>query len=153
MISIPEGSGETLRELARELVREDHWRGRVTLVERPPEEEALGPILDALSVLATPVTVSGLIMGVTTWLRYRTSDLDVKVTRSDRSTEVTLSAKRLRRLDAVALEREISEICRCLDGGEQPRPGDQGGDGQAHPGLENGDDQARRTAESGGQQA
>ncbi|MFJ2033261.1 hypothetical protein [Streptosporangium sp. NPDC087985] len=119
-ISVTEGSGEVLRDLAAELGRDHAWRD-VSLVESPPDDESLGPILEALSVLVTPMAVSGLVMAVTTWIRYRTSDVDLTVTRTDRSVKVTLSAKRLRALDTAALQREISRLSRHLNDDAQDR--------------------------------
>jgi hypothetical protein len=102
------GLSDDLRSLRIELISQSDWRGKVRLVERPPDPGTLGPVLEALQVLANPAAVSPLIAALVAWLRYRTSDVDLKVRR--KTTTVTLSGKRLRQIDTAALTAEIEKL-------------------------------------------
>lgn len=104
---------DELRSLRMELISQSEWRGKVQLVERPPEPGTLGPVLEALQVLADPAATSALIAALVAWLRYRTSDVDLKVRR--KTTTVTLSGKRLRRIDTAALTAEIEKLASGLN--------------------------------------
>jgi hypothetical protein len=110
-----EGVSDDLRQLRIELICQAEWRGKVHPVEKPPEPGTLGPVLDALQVFVDPAAVSPFVAALVAWLRYRTSNIDLKVERTERGTTVTMSGKRLRRLDAAALTTEISKIVESLD--------------------------------------
>jgi hypothetical protein len=58
--------------------------------------------------------VAALAAGVLSWLRSRTSDIDLEITKPDGSS-VKISAKRVRKLNPEALRREIDRLCRALD--------------------------------------
>lgn len=111
------GTSDDLRALRTELVSDDLWRGRVALVERSPKPGTLGPILEGLRVLAEPGAVVAFFAAIATFIRYRGSDVDLQVTRTEKTTTVTMSARRVRGLDASALKQEIEHLARQLDAG------------------------------------
>jgi hypothetical protein len=95
--------------------------GRVESVERPPEPGTLGPVLEALRLVLMPETVVPLLTALVAWQRIRATqgnkEFEVTVRRTDDSTTVTLSAKRLDRLDATALTAEITQLAKQLESG------------------------------------
>lgn len=109
------GSFDDLLSLRTWLHGEDELRGRVTPHERPPGQGELGTIVDMLVVSVGPGgAVAALAAGVLSWLRSRTSDIDLEITKPDGSS-VKISAKRVRKLNPEALRREIDKLCRALD--------------------------------------
>jgi hypothetical protein len=112
---VDNGTADDLRSLRTWLLDADGLRGRVDLLERPPLSGELGPVLDAILVALGPGgAVTGVIAGVLSWIRHRTSDVNLKVTQTDgRSFEV--SARRVRRLDADDLRLEIDQLSHVLD--------------------------------------
>ncbi|MET7718414.1 hypothetical protein [Streptomyces sp. NPDC005407] len=105
---------EELRSLRSELQAEDAWRGRVELVERPPARGTLGPVLEALQLVLEPGTAAPFLAALVAWLRWRTSDIELTVRRTDDSTTVKLSGKRLKDQDAAALAAELDRLTKHL---------------------------------------
>ena len=103
---ICEGETDELRSLYRWLVGEPELRGRVRLVERPPQPETLGSIPDLLTVAGPG---GALATAVIAWLRNHTSDVVCKVTRKD-GTSVEISAKRVRGSDLAMQQRLMQEL-------------------------------------------
>ncbi|MEU6783367.1 hypothetical protein ABZ912_29585 [Nonomuraea angiospora] len=105
------------RELHAWLRREPELRGGVRLLESPPPTGALGPVAEAVQILAgAPVAaVAGVVIA---WLRYRTSDVKITVKRPD-GTEVQISASRIKTLNAEQTRAVTAEIERALSG-ERP---------------------------------
>ncbi|MFI6007590.1 hypothetical protein ACIBAG_01980 [Streptomyces sp. NPDC051243] len=107
--SDPQGADE-LRDLRAELISEAAWRGRVELVEQPPAPGRLGPVLDALQLALEPGNIAPLLAALAAWLRYRTSDVELTVRRTDDGSTVTVSGRRVRQLDVVALTAQVEEM-------------------------------------------
>ncbi|MFJ8076391.1 hypothetical protein ACIQ7Q_21195 [Streptomyces sp. NPDC096176] len=105
---------EELRSLRSELQGEEAWRGRVELVERPPAQGTLGPVLEALQLVLEPGTAAPFLAALVAWLRWRTSDIELTVRRTDDSTTVTLSGKRLKGQDAAALTADVDRLSKHL---------------------------------------
>ncbi|WP_228833405.1 effector-associated constant component EACC1 [Nocardia brasiliensis] len=105
----PDGA-DALYALHEELLGDDQWRGRVTLAERPAPDGTLGPVLEAVQIALAAQNVGALLTAVIAFLRYRTTDIELKVRRTAATTEVTLSAKRLKGLDQPALTRELAHL-------------------------------------------
>jgi hypothetical protein len=104
------------------LIDADGLRGRVHLRERSPAVDELGPTLEAVTVaLGSGGAITGLMAALVSWIRHRTVDIDLKITRDD-GTSFELSAKRLRGLDAERIAAEIERMNRLL--ASRSGPGD-----------------------------
>lgn len=120
-ITVVGGAGaDELRSLHAWLVREDELRGRVALVEPPPERGALGSIPEALAVALGPGGVATALAGVlVTWLRHRTTDLTLRAGRKDGATVVELSVRRMRDMDPAAVQQQVRTLSRLLAEAEE----------------------------------
>ncbi|UBU15450.1 effector-associated constant component EACC1 [Nonomuraea gerenzanensis] len=112
--------GDELRDLYAWLGEEPELRGRVRIVEAPPEPGALGTAPDVLNLLlgaggglATAATV------LVAWLGTRRGEVSVKVTLGERSVEVT--AKGVKAADAAGAGDLAAQLIRMLE----PTPADQ----------------------------
>ncbi|MGW2557894.1 effector-associated constant component EACC1 [Streptomyces sp. NPDC001514] len=116
-------AGDRLRSLQEWLSGIEELRGRVDGKERPPEPGTLGPVLDALTVALGPAgAATAFATGLIAWLRTRRGDVHIKVTLPDRSS-LELTAKRVSRLDADALQQQVAEVADLLS----RQQGDAGG--------------------------
>ncbi|MGR6922943.1 effector-associated constant component EACC1 [[Actinomadura] parvosata] len=113
-----DNAGDELRDLYAWLGEEPELRGRVRIVEAPPEPGALGAapgllnlLLGAGGGLATAATV------LVAWLGTRRGEVSVKAGRGDRSVELT--AKGVKALDAAAARDLAEQVVRLL---EEPPP-------------------------------
>ncbi len=80
----------------------------------------MGSLTDALVVAAgSGGAVTALAGVLVSWIRHRTSDLTVKVTRPDGSS-VEVDGKRIRRLEAEALTVEIERLAEQLTAAPAP---------------------------------
>jgi hypothetical protein len=112
-----DGAGDELRSLRAWLVEEDELRGRVRLRQRPPEPDELGAVDDVLIVALGPGGVATVLASVLiTWIRHRTGDVTVKLTRPD-GTSVDVTAKHVRGLAAADVQTLTTELSRSLDAG------------------------------------
>ncbi|MGH3771960.1 MAG: effector-associated constant component EACC1 [Pseudonocardiaceae bacterium] len=92
----PDTAVGELRSLFTWLNKEEQLRGRVRLVEAPPEPGTLGGWPQAVAVeLSRGGAVTILASAVITWIRYRTSEMTLTITQPD-GTSVQLKAKRIR---------------------------------------------------------
>ena len=92
------------------MIDDDDLRGPIELRQSDPGPGELGSLTDALVVAAGSGGAITALAGVLiSWLRHRTSDLTVKVTRPDGSS-VEVDGKRIRRLEAGALAVEIERL-------------------------------------------
>jgi hypothetical protein len=100
-------SSDELRSLRAWLLQEDELRGRVETVERPPDADRLGPVLEALRIVADPA--AGVLTAVLlAWLRTRVSSVRLGLRRSKvGNVEVELDAS-VPGMDADALA-ELTE--------------------------------------------
>ncbi|MEU0572446.1 hypothetical protein ABZ297_44560 [Nonomuraea sp. NPDC005983] len=108
-----------VRELHAWLRREPELRGGVRLLESPPPTGALGPVAEAVQVLAG-APVAAVAGAVIAWLRYRTSDVKITVKRPD-GTEVQVSAARIKTLNAEQTLAVTAQIETALNN-ERPLP-------------------------------
>jgi hypothetical protein len=115
-ISIAEiGSADDLRSMRAWLLDTDGLRGRVNAVQRPPTSDELGPVLEAVLVAAGPGgAATSLAAALLTWIRHRTSDVNLKITHGD-GTSLEISARRIQRLTADGLRTEIEQLSQALD--------------------------------------
>jgi hypothetical protein len=114
-ITTPEGSSaDELRSLRVWLHNEDGLRGVVAPVERIRTPGQLGPALEMLVASLTPGIATGFSAGIMYWIRHRSSDIDVMLTKSD-GTSIKISAKRIRKLDSNGLRAEIEQLRQTLE--------------------------------------
>ncbi|WP_139190467.1 effector-associated constant component EACC1 [Actinokineospora iranica] len=104
-----------VRSLRESLSWEDELRGRVELVEAAPRRGELGVVPDALVVALGPGVVTAVVSVVITWIRHRSYDVDVEMTRAD-GAKVAVSAKRVRGANSDSLRELVTEAAATLDG-------------------------------------
>jgi hypothetical protein len=104
---------DDVRALHQWLVGEEELRGRVCLVAERPPAGRLGSAAGVLTVALTPGVTGALAGAVVAWLRQRTTDVNVKVERSD-GTSVKVSARRLRHVGATELRSMVAELMATL---------------------------------------
>ncbi|GIH27135.1 hypothetical protein Aph01nite_54450 [Acrocarpospora phusangensis] len=111
---------DQLRDLYAWLSDESEIRGRVRLREAPPKENNLGTAVDALQLLlgagggaATAASV------VVAWLSNRRGEVSVKLTRGDKSLEVTAKGVKAMNADGLReLTDRIAEVLNEDEGGQ-----------------------------------
>jgi hypothetical protein len=110
---------DEIRQLRSWLLAEEEMRGRIELLERPPDSGRLGPVLEALRVIAEPGSAV-LATVLVAWLKQRRSSMKTTVTAPD-GKKVSIEADRIRLMDADALSCLASKIVR-LTSTDQPVP-------------------------------
>lgn len=106
----PDLSADDLRALRRWMIDTGDLRGPFDLRQADPRPGELGSLTDALVVAAgSGGAVTALAGVLISWLRHRTTDLTIKVTRPDGSS-LEVSGSRVRGLDAPALGAEIERL-------------------------------------------
>jgi hypothetical protein len=106
----PDLSADDLRSLRRWMIDSGDLRGPFDLRQADPQPGEMGSLTDALVVAAGSGGAMTALAGVLiSWLRHRTTDLTVKITRPDGST-LEVSGTRVRGLDALALGAEIDRL-------------------------------------------
>ncbi|MFI7125626.1 hypothetical protein ACIBQ1_08015 [Nonomuraea sp. NPDC050153] len=118
---VGDSPGDALRDLYSWLSEEPELRGRVRIVEAPPEPGALGTAPDVLQLalgaggaFATTATV------VIAWLRTRRGELTVKLSRGQEQAEVELTAKGIKDLDAAAVRTMTDHLAQALEQAARP---------------------------------
>lgn len=134
-----ETSADELRSLRAWLVEDDELRGCVHTVERPPTPDSLGPVLDALKIVADPAA-GVLAAALVAWVKSRAGAVKL-VLQPQRGGRVELDARQIRRLDAGELSELAERVTRLVSGelrgtvsGEQSAscaPAGEDTDGQA----------------------
>ncbi|MFI1168573.1 hypothetical protein ACH4UM_34620 [Streptomyces sp. NPDC020801] len=77
-------TADELRSLREWLLNEEGLRGRVRLVDGPVVPGTLGSGVEALAVILAPGGIATAVASVLiAWIRHRTSDVTLKVTRPD----------------------------------------------------------------------
>ncbi|MFC5831051.1 effector-associated constant component EACC1 [Nonomuraea insulae] len=106
--------GDELRDLYGWLSEEPELRGRIRIIEAPPEPGTLGTAPDLLQLLlgaggafATMATV------LVAWLGTRRGEVSVKVSRGEDSVELT--AKGIKALDAASAKALTDHVAHLLD--------------------------------------
>lgn len=106
---------DDLRSLYRWLADDDGLRGRVRLVDGPPEPGTMGSVPELIAVVLTQSGIAAAVAGtVVAWLRHRTKDVVCKVKKADGSL-VELSAKRVRTADLAALQELVADVTKTLE--------------------------------------
>ncbi|MER6173451.1 hypothetical protein [Streptosporangium sp. NPDC001681] len=93
-------------------LREDpELRRWVDLVESPPAEGALGPVAEAVQIVADAPEVVATLAGVLiAWLRYRTSDVKIRIRRSATDTEMEVTANRVKTMNAAQVQELRTQL-------------------------------------------
>ncbi|MEV5302168.1 effector-associated constant component EACC1 [Amycolatopsis methanolica] len=113
-----ERAGDEARSLREWLLGQDELRGRVRLVESPPEPGRLGSVVETLAVALGPGGVATAAATVViAWLRRRTSDVTITVNKPDSDFE--LSATNVKGVDAGELAELTRRVSAELDGGDE----------------------------------
>ena len=107
-----------LRDLAAWISAEPGSMRDVRIVEQAPRNDQLGVIGDGLAIALGSGGATGLTTALVTWIRHRTSDLDLTVTAPD-GTVVTMRGKRLQ---ALATEEVLPHIKSISDALAQSSP-------------------------------
>ncbi|MEV0600247.1 hypothetical protein AB0I82_13240 [Streptomyces sp. NPDC050315] len=97
-----------LRALRDWLAREDAFRGRLRLLDRPVRDGEMGGVLDVLAVsLGSGGAGALLVQALSAWLGQRGADVSVTVTAPD-GREVTIDVRRTQ--DPLAVVREVERL-------------------------------------------
>ncbi|WP_239382420.1 hypothetical protein [Frankia sp. CIT1] len=119
-LRLVDGTADELRSLRSWLTAEDELRGRVAAVENGPETGRLGPTLTGLLVDLVPGAAPVLAATVMAWIRSRRGDIDMTAERDGDRTTISVSARRVRGLDADAVRAEIIHLAHALKPSPQP---------------------------------
>ncbi|MEU7863076.1 hypothetical protein [Nonomuraea sp. NPDC049141] len=113
-----EGTADDLHSLYSWLSDDEELRGRVQLMEPPPQPGTLGSIPEMLTAALSPggVIPAILVSGVITWMRHRTGEVVCKLTRPD-GISVEVSAQRVRSTDMAEMRTLVTELCLSLEQG------------------------------------
>lgn len=108
------GSTDDLHSLRQWIVDDDVLRGRVRLVNTPPELGTLGGVVETLAVALAPGGMATALASVLiTWIRRRTGNVIMRITEPDgRSYEI--SASNVRTLSADEIKEITAQLARDL---------------------------------------
>ncbi|MFG1615997.1 hypothetical protein ACGFI3_24815 [Nonomuraea wenchangensis] len=120
-----------LRDLHAWLTEDQELRAWVELVENPPPEGTLGPVADLVQIaVESPEVVAGVTSVIIAWLRFRRSDVKIKIRNTRSTSEVDVSVTRVKGLDGAQLGELTGQIKRAISGeppNEIPPDGRAGG--------------------------
>jgi hypothetical protein len=103
-------SAAELRSLRRWMLEVRSLNGPVDLRQAEPGPGEMGSLTDALIVAAgSGGAITAIAGALISWLRHRTTDLTIKITRPDGST-LEVDGKRVRGVDPDQLEAMIGEL-------------------------------------------
>lgn len=126
-------SADELRTLRAWLLAEEELRGCVQMINRPPAPGRLGPVLDALRIVAEP-TAAVLTASLIAWIRSRVGAVRLVLT-SRRGIKLELDARKVRGLDADGLADLTKRVTRLIDGELGPSElGEESGGPEEVPG-------------------
>ncbi|WP_431929230.1 effector-associated constant component EACC1 [Amycolatopsis tucumanensis] len=111
-------AGDEARSLREWLLGQEELRGRVRLVDSPPEPGRLGSVVETLAVALGPGGVATATATVLiAWLRRRASDVTITVKKPDGDFELT--ATNVKGVDAGELAELTRRVSAELDGGDE----------------------------------
>jgi hypothetical protein len=105
-------SPDELRALRAWLLEVDELRGCIRTRERPPDSERLGPVLDALEVVADPAAAV-LTASLVAWLKTRVGNVRL-VLASASGSKVELDASKVQDLDVDSLSELTERLTRLI---------------------------------------
>lgn len=110
------GGAEDLRSLRAWLVQENELRGRVSLPTAPPKEGTLGSVVEVLlAAVGSGGAITVLVGGIISWLRHRSQDLTLEITRAD-GASIKIDAKRVRDVNIEGLRNLAGNYAGFLEG-------------------------------------
>lgn len=123
-ITVEDGDSGLLHDLRRWLRDEPELRGRIgNHTTRPLPSDAMGLGTEALLAVLAPGGVAVVFAGaLVAWVQSRRGDQTITVTRPD-GTSVTVSATRVRGLEAEQTARLARELAAFLDTGDVTQAG------------------------------
>ncbi|MGW9351990.1 effector-associated constant component EACC1 [Nocardiopsis flavescens] len=110
---------DDLASLEKTLISVEEFRGRTRSVAHPPAADRLGSLPDVLVLALANGTAVLLASTAVSWIRHRTHDIRLLITRKGDETSVELTAERLRGLGQEEIGALIHRTGRAL---EQERP-------------------------------
>ena len=111
-----------LEGLARWLRQEPELRGLVVLQRGAAPGGAMGPLADAVeTALGSAGVGAALVSSVLAWLRHRTGDVRVTLTRTGAENRIEITASRLRKLDSTQVRALAADALNLLEA--PPAPG------------------------------
>ena len=114
------GGAEDLRSLRAWLVQENELRGRVSLPTAPPKEGTLGSVVEVLlAAVGSGGAITVLVGGIISWLRHRSQDLTLEITRAD-GASIKIDAKRVRDVNIDGLRNLAGTCAGFLEGRTEP---------------------------------
>jgi membrane-associated two-gene conflict system component 1 (EACC1) len=114
-VRVEDATADELRSLHQWLAGEEDLRGRVHLVQNPPQSGTLGTLPDLLQVVLANGGAGAVLAGaVVAWVRNRTTNVTVKLTRAD-GTMAEVSAERLRNKDAAIVHAVVADLSEALN--------------------------------------
>lgn len=113
-------SGDELRSLRSWLLAEDELRGCVQALEKPPGPDHLGPVLDALRIVADPAAAV-LAASLVAWLKSRVGAVRL-VLKPRSGGEVELDVSSVRGLNTLALAELAEDVTRLVSADPTPDP-------------------------------
>jgi hypothetical protein len=109
------GPADQLRDLDAWLMKETELAGHIRLHERDAAVGELGPVTDLVQAALEPGgAVSAFAAAVVAWLKFRTADVKITVTRADGAPHTELAARRVKGLDAAGTQVLARELARSL---------------------------------------
>jgi hypothetical protein len=103
------------RSLRTWMLEEPALHGRVTLRVAPSASGTLGDAMETLVVALGPGGIATALASVlVTWIRRRTTDITVKITKSDGST-LEVSGRHVGRLDSDGMRGLTTELAKAID--------------------------------------
>jgi hypothetical protein len=109
------GRTDEVRSLRQWMVEDDELRGRVRFVTAPPEPGTLGGVAETLMIALGPGGVATALASVLiTWIRRRTGNVTVKITKPD-GVKYELSTDTMRSLSADDLKEITARLARDLE--------------------------------------
>jgi hypothetical protein len=109
------GPADQLRDLYAWLTKEPELTGQIRLHERDGAVGELGPLTDLVQAALEPGgAVSAFAAAVVAWLKFRTADVKITVSRADGTTHTELAARRVKSLDAAGTQVLARELAQSL---------------------------------------
>jgi hypothetical protein len=109
-VSGEDSASEELFSLRQWLADEEELRGRVRLLEGSPRPGRLGGLPEAVAILLGPGGAGAVLAtSLIAWIRQRTGDITLRVTRSDGSS-LELEARRVRGLTAAGVSAQVEGL-------------------------------------------